>query len=150
MGTSQSTAKFPSTWAPLWPIPSTSVTAAFPINACYLAKGNQERAILNIFSEAVLFLEKVYQLIGFSRRSQGITYVYLPVSDYNKSGIKSTFEISGCVLRFCFRGPYLRHMEVPRLGVESELQLRPTPQHYNSGFEPAYTIAHGDARVLTH
>ena len=30
---------------------------------------------------------------------------------------------------FCFLGPYLWHMEVPRLGVKSELQL------------PAYTIA---------
>ena len=30
---------------------------------------------------------------------------------------------------FCFLEPYLRHMEVPRLGVESELQL------------PAYTTA---------
>ena len=26
-------------------------------------------------------------------------------------------------LLFCFLGPYLRHKEVPRLGVESELQL---------------------------
>ena len=30
---------------------------------------------------------------------------------------------------FCFLGPHLRHMEVPRLGVESELEL------------PAYTAA---------
>ena len=33
---------------------------------------------------------------------------------------------------FCFLGPYLRHMEVPRLGVKSELQV------------PAYTIATRD------
>ena len=33
------------------------------------------------------------------------------------------------VLCFCFLGPHLRHMEVPRLGVQLELQL------------PAYTTA---------
>ena len=27
------------------------------------------------------------------------------------------------VCLFCFLGPYPRHMEVPRLGVEAELQL---------------------------
>ena len=32
-------------------------------------------------------------------------------------------------LFFCFLGPHLQHMEIPRLGVESELQL------------PAYTTA---------
>ena len=35
-------------------------------------------------------------------------------------------------------GPHLQHMEVPRLGVESELQL------------PAYTTAHGTTGSLTH
>ena len=29
---------------------------------------------------------------------------------------------------FFFSWPHLQHMEVPKLGVESELQLRPTPQ----------------------
>ena len=33
------------------------------------------------------------------------------------------------LLLFCFLGPHVQHMEVPRLGVESELQL------------PAYTMA---------
>ena len=35
-------------------------------------------------------------------------------------------------------GLHLRHMEVPRLGVESELQL------------PAYPTNHGNAESLTH
>ena len=39
---------------------------------------------------------------------------------------------------FCFLGLHLRHMEVPRLGVELELHL------------PAYTTAHGNGRSLTH
>ena len=30
-------------------------------------------------------------------------------------------------VRICFLGPHLRHMEVPRLGVKSELQLPPYP-----------------------
>ena len=29
---------------------------------------------------------------------------------------------------FVFLGPHLQHMEVPGLGVESRLQVRPTPQ----------------------
>ena len=40
---------------------------------------------------------------------------------------------------FCvFLGPHLRHMEVPRLGVESELQLL------------SYTTAHSNPGSLTH
>ena len=31
---------------------------------------------------------------------------------------------------FFFLGPHLQHIEVSRLGVESELQLPPTPQVY--------------------
>ena len=38
----------------------------------------------------------------------------------------------------CFLGPHPWHMEVPRLGVQLELQLL------------AYTTAHGNARSLTH
>ena len=39
---------------------------------------------------------------------------------------------------FCFLGLHLQHMEVPRLGAESKLQL------------PAYTIVHGNAESVTH
>ena len=39
---------------------------------------------------------------------------------------------------FVFLGPNLRHMEVPRQGVEFEVQLS------------AYTTAHGNAGSLTH
>ena len=39
---------------------------------------------------------------------------------------------------FVFLGSHLWHMEVPRLGVESELQL------------PSYTAAHSNARSLAH
>ena len=38
-------------------------------------------------------------------------------------------ELGITLFFFCFLGPYPRHMEVPRLGVESKLQL------------PAYTAA---------
>ena len=31
-----------------------------------------------------------------------------------------------CLVLFCFLGPQPRHMEVPRLGVQSELQLQAT------------------------
>ena len=42
------------------------------------------------------------------------------------------------VVVFFFLGPHPWHVEVPRLGVESELQL------------PTYTTAHGNVRSLTH
>ena len=41
----------------------------------------------------------------------------------------SQILLSHLIFFFCFLGPHPRHMEVPRLGVESELQL------------PAYTTA---------
>ena len=60
---------------------------------------------------------------------------------------------------FCFLGPYLQHLEVPRPGVESELQLlayshttaTAMQDPSNAGFKSAnYTRAHGNARSLTH
>ena len=45
-----------------------------------------------------------------------------------------------------------RHMEVPRLGVESELYHRPTPEPQQGGIRAAsatYTTAHGNAGSLT-
>ena len=45
----------------------------------------------------------------------------------------------GCLfVCFVFLGPHLRQIEVPRLGVELELQLL------------AYTTAHSNAGCLTH
>ena len=58
-------------------------------------------------------------------------------------------------LFFFFLPFYLQHMEVPRLAVESELQLRlrPTPQpqqHRIPATSVTHTIACGNARSLTH
>ena len=54
---------------------------------------------------------------------------------------------------FCFLGPHLQHMEVPRQGVESELQL-PAYVTARAIQDPAasatYTTTHGNARSLTH
>ena len=50
----------------------------------------------------------------------------------SKFGVKSTIlceNNDNFYFYFCFLGPHLPHMEVPSLGVKSELQL------------PAYTIA---------
>ena len=41
-------------------------------------------------------------------------------------------------LVFCILGPHLQHMEVPRLGVKSELQM------------PAYATAHSNTGSLIH
>ena len=42
---------------------------------------------------------------------------------------------NGSVCIFFFLGPHLQHMEVPRLGLKSELQLS------------VYITAHGNARL---
>ena len=50
-------------------------------------------------------------------------------------------------------GPHLWHMEVSRLGVQSELQLQPTPQpgqHWIQATSVIYTAACGNAGSLTH
>ena len=60
-----------------------------------------------------------------------------------------SFEI---IIIFFFLGPHLWHMEVPRLGVELELQLlvyttataTPNPSHIAT-----YTTAHSNAGSLT-
>ena len=54
---------------------------------------------------------------------------------------------------FFFLGLHPRHMEVPSLGVKSELQLRPTPQpqqHQIWATPVTHTTAHGNARSLTY
>ena len=55
----------------------------------------------------------------------------------------------------CFLGPHPRHMEVPRLGVESGCSCWPTPQpqpqpHRIHAASVSYTTAHGSAGSLTH
>ena len=51
---------------------------------------------------------------------------------------------------FCFLGPHLQHMEVPRLGVESELQLLAFTTTQDPSGTATYTTAHGNAGSLTH
>ena len=46
-------------------------------------------------------------------------------------------QIPSCFC-FCFLGPHLWHMEVPRLGVESELQL-PAYATATATGDPSYT-----------
>ena len=53
-----------------------------------------------------------------------------------------------CLFVFCFLGLHLRHMEVPRLGVQSELQ---PPATASATMESAtYPTAHGIVGSLTH
>ena len=58
------------------------------------------------------------------------------------------------LLCFCFLGLHLRHMEVPRLGAESELQLPPyttvTAMPDPSRICATYTTALSNAGSLTH
>ena len=47
-----------------------------------------------------------------------------------------------------FLGP---HMEIPRLGVQSELQLLPIPQQCRiQALSVTYSTAHSNTRSLTH
>ena len=49
--------------------------------------------------------------------------------------------------------PHLQHMDVPRLGIESDLQLRPKlqpQQHQIQAASSTYTTAHGNPGSLTH
>ena len=68
--------------------------------------------------------------------------------DFMLSETKSAF-----LFIFCFLGPCLWHMEVPRLGVKSEL----LPLAYTTATATrdlsrtaSYTTAHGNTGSLTH
>ena len=58
-----------------------------------------------------------------------------------------------CVCLFVFLGLHPWHMEVPRLGVKSELQLpaytTATQQRQIQATSVSYTTAHGNAKSLT-
>ena len=54
---------------------------------------------------------------------------------------------------FCFLGLHLRHMEVPRLGVDWRYSCWPTPQPQQCMIQTEFkthTTAHSNARSLTH
>ena len=59
-----------------------------------------------------------------------LCYVLIALTIFQMFFIITLFVMMVCVkffffffFFFCFSGPYLQHMEVPRLGVQSELQL---------------------------
>ena len=54
---------------------------------------------------------------------------------------------------FFFLQPHLQHLEVPRLGDKSELQLQPIPQPQQQWIQATsvtYTEAHGNTISSTH
>ena len=56
-----------------------------------------------------------------------------------------------CILFSCLFRPHLWHMEVPRLGFKSKLQLPAcTTATATQDLSHAYTTAHGNAGSLTH
>ena len=65
----------------------------------------------------------------------------------------ATFFVTAFFFPFCFLGLHLWHTEIPRLGVESELQLPAIPQpqqHQIQALSVNYATAHGSAGSLTH
>ena len=67
---------------------------------------------------------------GTERRTHQRPHFRQQEGDHDISFHSTIGEELGCKGVCCFLGPHLQHMEVPRLGVESELQLLPTPQKY--------------------
>ena len=63
--------------------------------------------------------------------SSGTRYRVLNPLSHSRNSLSFflSFVVLFCFVLFCFVGPHAWHMEVPRLGVESELRL------------PAYTTA---------
>ena len=49
----------------------------------------------------------------------------LPLWNFHDTLVKNQLTINMCLFLFlfCFLGPHMQHMEVPRLGAESDLQL---------------------------
>ena len=81
-------------------------------------------------------------------KCRGLEAVYGKVSE-----VCLNFVFTLCTVFVVVLGPHLQHMEVPRLGVELELQ----PLAYTTAtatWDPAasttYTTAHGITRSLTH
>ena len=68
------------------------------------------------------------EALGASRVSQGLHLLGADASRHEsspgRSGRTGGFLFFIFIFFFCFLGPHLRHMKVPRLGVELELQLR--------------------------
>ena len=69
------------------------------------------------------------------------SHVYLAFTHWFVLGFfiqEYDLEIVLSLFFFCFLGPHLQHMKVPRLGVELELQLlaTATASHSHSRFEP--------------
>ena len=76
------------------------------------------------------------------------------LSDIKRHGDNFVFLESHVLQCFSFiLGPRPRHMEVPRLGVKSELQLpayTTATAIWTRATSVTYIIAHGNARSLTH
>ena len=49
--------------------------------------------------------------------------------------LEDSFFLFSSLFSFCFLGPHLRHMEIPRLRVEAELQLLACHSHTNARSE---------------
>ena len=66
---------------------------------------------------------------------------------------KSIKMLNIVIIIVSFLGLHPQHMEVPRLGVQSEYGCRPTPQPQQQQIRvtsATYTTAHGNTGSLTH
>ena len=85
-------------------------------------------------------------LVVPSGRMKSLSQLYKDIPEAN-------YLLPNFIYLFIFLGPHPWHMEVPRVGVEWELQLlayttaTAMPDHRPS---VTYITAHGNARSLTH
>ena len=78
---------------------------------------------------------------------------YLYLVHFSKNKLAINYLLTLTFFFFCFLGPHLRHMEVPRQGSNQSYSCRPMPQpqqHQIRAVSVTYTTAHGSARSLTH
>ena len=86
-----------------------------------------------------------------------IEFILFPLSSLTTPRPQELREVCFCFcgvfVSICLSGPYVWHIEVSRLGIESELYFRPTPQPQQQGTwaKPStYTTLHSNTRSLTH
>ena len=94
-----------------------------------------------------------HEIPAFSpcHQSQTLLCLILYPQLLNDQNVDKSKFFSFLFFSFVFLGPLTRHVEVPRLGLKSELQL-PTPQPQKLGIQATsatYTTAQGNAGSLT-
>ena len=104
---------------------------------------------------SVLWFRKILYSILKEHTTFTVSVIASTLCSVNRAAKMMIFFSLYFFFFFVFLGPYPRHMEIPSLGVKSELQLpaytrataMPDPSQATS---VTYTTGHGTTRSLTH